>query len=59
MCYPYDLDESISYEKALDLPYSDKWMVVMRDEMSSMESNQVWELLIFHLGANLFETNRF
>lgn len=45
MCASLDLDEPASYEEAMTLPKSVEWMVAMREKMSFMARNRVWELV--------------
>lgn len=40
-----DLDEPTSYKEVLTSLKLAKWMVVMRENISSMASNHVWEVV--------------
>uniref|UniRef100_A0A2N9GY51 Uncharacterized protein n=1 Tax=Fagus sylvatica TaxID=28930 RepID=A0A2N9GY51_FAGSY len=39
------MDEPASFSEALHSPDRDEWMTVMQEEMSSMDKNNVWELV--------------
>ncbi|KAK2991288.1 hypothetical protein RJ640_024553 [Escallonia rubra] len=45
MCTPNDEDEPTSVEEALSSSARNEWMAAMKDELSSMEKNQVCELI--------------
>jgi hypothetical protein len=40
-----DDTEPRSYDEAMSSPACNEWMTVMKDEMKSMRTNQVWELV--------------
>ena len=40
-----DDDEPKTVQKALSSSISDEWMKVMNDEMESMRTSQVWDLV--------------
>ena len=42
---PGDDKEPSSVQKALSCPAKDKWMKVMEEEMESIRSNHVWNLV--------------
>jgi len=39
------IDDPVSYKKAIECEESDKWIDAMKDELKSMEQNQVWDLV--------------
>jgi hypothetical protein len=39
------VDEPASFSEALHSPDRDEWMTAMQEEMSSMDKNNVWELV--------------
>ena len=39
------MDELASFSEALHSPDKDEWMTAMQEEMSSMDKNNVWELV--------------
>uniref|UniRef100_A0A2N9H4X0 Integrase catalytic domain-containing protein n=1 Tax=Fagus sylvatica TaxID=28930 RepID=A0A2N9H4X0_FAGSY len=45
LCDAKDVDEPASFSEALHSPDRDEWMTVMQEEMSSMDKNNVWELV--------------
>lgn len=45
VCTPLDVEEPTSFTEALDSPNHKEWMDAMREEMTSMEKNHVWELV--------------
>ena len=42
---PQDEDEPRNINEALNCPNKEKWIYAMKEEMESMKSNQVWELV--------------
>jgi hypothetical protein len=40
-----DHDEPVTYTEAMEGPESEKWLEVMKSEISSMYDNQVWTLV--------------
>ena len=44
------MDELAFFSEALHSPDRDEWMIDMQDEMSSMDKNNVWELVDHPLG---------
>ena len=44
------MDEPASFNEALHSPDRDEWMTAMQEEMSSMDKNNVWELVGLPLG---------
>jgi hypothetical protein len=60
LCDAKDVDELASFSEALHSPNRDEWMTAMQEEMSSMEKNNVWELVDLPPGgARPLETNGF
>jgi hypothetical protein len=60
LCDAKDVDEPASFSEALHSPNRDEWMTAMQEEMSSMEKNNVWELVdLPPRGARPLETNGF
>ena len=53
-----DMDESvldndpISFKDAMQTEYSSEWLNAMKDEMKSMSTNDVWDLVEIPKGAN-------
>uniref|UniRef100_A0A2N9F135 CCHC-type domain-containing protein n=1 Tax=Fagus sylvatica TaxID=28930 RepID=A0A2N9F135_FAGSY len=45
LCDAKDVDEPASFSEALHSPDRDEWMTAMQEEMSSMDKNNVWELV--------------
>uniref|UniRef100_A0A2N9F3L1 Integrase catalytic domain-containing protein n=1 Tax=Fagus sylvatica TaxID=28930 RepID=A0A2N9F3L1_FAGSY len=45
LCNAKDVDEPTSFSEALHSSDRDEWMIDMQDEMSSMDKNNVWELV--------------
>ncbi|KAL0298185.1 UNVERIFIED_CONTAM: Retrovirus-related Pol polyprotein from transposon TNT 1-94 [Sesamum angustifolium] len=45
MCASVDIDEPATYEEAVTSPNANKWITAMKEEMSSMAKNNVWELV--------------
>jgi len=45
LCTPLEIDESTSFQEAVNSPSNKEWMDAMQDEMNSMIRNQVWELV--------------
>ena len=45
LCDAKDVDEPASFSEALHSPDRDEWMTAMQDEISSMDKNNVWELV--------------
>ncbi|KAL0283562.1 UNVERIFIED_CONTAM: putative mitochondrial protein [Sesamum radiatum] len=45
MCASMDIDEPATYEEAVTSPNANKWITAMKEEMSSMAKNNVWELV--------------
>jgi hypothetical protein len=45
MVAPQDDDEPRSYHKAIASPTSNEWMKAMNEEIESMRTNQVWDLV--------------
>jgi hypothetical protein len=50
LCDAKDVDEPASFSEALHSPNKDEWMTAMQEEMSSMDKNNVWELVNLSLG---------
>jgi hypothetical protein len=44
-------DDPTSYEEAMRIPHSSKWLEAMEDEMKSMSSNHVWDIEEIPKGA--------
>jgi hypothetical protein len=44
-------DDPTTYEQAMRSEYAAKWLEAMRDEIKSMDSNKVWELMEIPKGA--------
>jgi hypothetical protein len=45
LCDAKDVEESASFSEVLHSPDRDEWMTAMQEEMSSMDKNNVWELV--------------
>jgi hypothetical protein len=45
LCDAKDVEEPASFSEALHSPDRDEWMTAMQEEMSSMDKNNVWELV--------------
>jgi hypothetical protein len=45
LCNAKDVDEPASFNEVLHSPDMDEWMTAMQEEMSSMDKNNVWELV--------------
>ncbi|KAK4388273.1 Retrovirus-related Pol polyprotein from transposon TNT 1-94 [Sesamum angolense] len=45
MCASVDIDEPTTYEEAVTSPNANEWIIAMKEEMSSMAKNNVWELV--------------
>jgi transposase InsO family protein len=45
LCDAKDVDEPASFSEALHSQDRDEWMTAMQEEMSSMDKNNVWELV--------------
>jgi hypothetical protein len=45
LCDAKDVDELASFSEALHSQDRDEWMTAMQEEMSSMDKNNVWELV--------------
>lgn len=45
MCASVDIDEPATYEEAVTSPNAEEWITAMKEEMSSMAKNHVWELV--------------
>uniref|UniRef100_A0A2N9FM86 Integrase catalytic domain-containing protein n=1 Tax=Fagus sylvatica TaxID=28930 RepID=A0A2N9FM86_FAGSY len=45
LCNAKHVDEPASFSEALHSPDRDEWMTAMQEEMSSMDKNNVWELV--------------
>jgi hypothetical protein len=45
LCNVKDVDEPASFSEALHSPNGDEWMTAMQEEMSSMDKNNIWELV--------------
>ncbi|KAL0362065.1 UNVERIFIED_CONTAM: Retrovirus-related Pol polyprotein from transposon TNT 1-94 [Sesamum calycinum] len=45
MCASVDIYEPATYEEAMTSPNANEWMTAMKEEMSSMAKNNVWELV--------------
>jgi hypothetical protein len=41
----------ISFRKAMESDDSEKWLIAMKDEMKSMDDNQVWDLVVLPEGS--------
>jgi hypothetical protein len=50
MCVSLEKDGPSSYKEVITSPAYEKWMVVMRGDMSSMAKNNIWELIDLPLG---------
>ena len=48
-----DDDEPKTVQEALSSSVSDEWTKAMNDEMESMRTNQVWELVDLPLGCKI------
>ncbi|KAL0428304.1 UNVERIFIED_CONTAM: Copia protein [Sesamum latifolium] len=44
MCASMDIDEPATYEEAVTSPNANEWITTMKEEMSFMAKNNVWEL---------------
>ena len=57
-------DDLVSFNQAKQCVNSQKWIDVMKDEMKSIEDNDIWDLVEFPKGAKpicckwIFKTNR-
>ena len=45
LCDAKDVNEPVSFSEVLHSPDRDEWMTAMQEEMSSMDKNNVWELV--------------
>ncbi|KAK4384341.1 Retrovirus-related Pol polyprotein from transposon TNT 1-94 [Sesamum angolense] len=45
MCASVDIDEPATYEEAVTSPNANEWITAMKEEMSSIAKNNVWELV--------------
>ncbi|KAL0286290.1 UNVERIFIED_CONTAM: Copia protein, partial [Sesamum calycinum] len=45
MCAVVDINEPTTYEEVVTSPNANEWMTAMKEEMSSMAKNNVWELV--------------
>ncbi|KAL0282692.1 UNVERIFIED_CONTAM: Retrovirus-related Pol polyprotein from transposon TNT 1-94 [Sesamum radiatum] len=45
MCASVDIDEPATYEEVVTSPNANEWITEMKEEMSSMAKNNVWELV--------------
>lgn len=45
LCTVSEIDEPTSFKEAMSSPHSVEWMEAMKDEMDSMSTNEVWELV--------------
>ncbi|KAL0445617.1 UNVERIFIED_CONTAM: hypothetical protein Slati_1689600 [Sesamum latifolium] len=45
-----DVDEPATYEEVVTSPKANEWITSMKEEMSSMVKNNVWELVDFPAG---------
>ncbi|KAL0322195.1 UNVERIFIED_CONTAM: Copia protein [Sesamum calycinum] len=45
MCASVDIDEPTTYGEAMTSPNANEWITAMKEEMSSMAKNNVWELV--------------
>ncbi|KAL0298982.1 UNVERIFIED_CONTAM: Retrovirus-related Pol polyprotein from transposon TNT 1-94 [Sesamum radiatum] len=45
MCASVDIDEPTTYGEAMTSPNANEWITAMKEEMSSMARNNVWELV--------------
>ena len=45
LSYKHAMDDPLSYKHAMDDPDKDKWLTAMEQEMESMYSNSIWELV--------------
>ncbi|KAL0406201.1 UNVERIFIED_CONTAM: Retrovirus-related Pol polyprotein from transposon RE1 [Sesamum latifolium] len=50
MCASTDVDEPTTYEQVVTSPKANEWITSMKEEMSSMAKNNVWELIDFPAG---------
>ena len=53
------MDEPASFNEALHSPDRDEWMTAMQEEMSSMDKNNIWELVDLLPRPRSLETNGF
>jgi hypothetical protein len=59
LCDAKDMDEPASFNEALHSPDRDEWMTAMQEEMSSMDKNNIWELVDLLPRPRSLETNGF
>ncbi|KAI3453505.1 hypothetical protein Pfo_010168, partial [Paulownia fortunei] len=45
ICASVDVDEPATYEETMTSPNANEWIVAMKEELSSMAKNYVWELV--------------
>ncbi|KAL0456749.1 UNVERIFIED_CONTAM: hypothetical protein Slati_1014100 [Sesamum latifolium] len=53
MCASVDIDEPATYEEAVTSPNANEWITAMKEEMSSMAKNNVWELVDLPTGMDV------
>ncbi|KAL0289106.1 UNVERIFIED_CONTAM: Retrovirus-related Pol polyprotein from transposon TNT 1-94 [Sesamum angustifolium] len=53
MCASMDIDEPTTYEEAVTSPNANEWITAMKEEMSSMAKNNVWELVDLPTGHKI------
>ncbi|KAK4384007.1 hypothetical protein Sango_2739000 [Sesamum angolense] len=51
MCASVDIDEPATYEEAVTSLNANEWITAMKEEMSSMAKNSVWELVDLPTGC--------
>ena len=44
-------DDPISFKEAMNNEHSSEWLNVMKDEMKSMNANEVWDLVEIPKGS--------
>ncbi|KAL0367960.1 UNVERIFIED_CONTAM: Retrovirus-related Pol polyprotein from transposon TNT 1-94 [Sesamum calycinum] len=53
MCASVGIDELTTYEEAVTSPNTNEWTTAMKEEMSSMAKNNVWELVDLQTGRKI------
>ncbi|KAL0367312.1 UNVERIFIED_CONTAM: Copia protein [Sesamum radiatum] len=51
MCAFVDIDELTTYEEAVTSPNANEWITAMKEELSSMAKNNIWELVDLPTGC--------
>ena len=59
LCNPLKVEESTSFQEAVDSPNHIEWVDAMKDEMDSMARNKIWELVNLALRCKSIETSGF